>query len=125
MPKKILILDDDHDIAALMEILLRRSGYETVAAYSSEIFKDLGTINPDLILMDNRLGDGFGKDYCRQLKEDPNTAHFKIMLVSAAPDLEAFASECKADAFLPKPFDVAKLAVIVDQLTTPIIIPSA
>ncbi len=61
MPKKILILDDDRDIAALMDVLLRQQGFQTITAFSGEIFKELPDINPDLILMDNRLG----KDYCR------------------------------------------------------------
>jgi len=118
MVKKILILDDDKDISALMDILLRREGYETVAAYSFEIFEDQHAINSNLILQDNRLGDGFGKDYCRQLKKDPGASHFKIVLLSVAADLESIAADCKADAFLPKPFGFAKLATIVDHLTS-------
>ena len=101
-----------------MDVLLRREGYETIAAFSKEIFKDLDVINPDLILMDNRLGDGFGKDYCRQLKDDPATGHFKIILVSGAADLETLAGESKADGFLSKPFDLRKLTALVNRLTT-------
>ncbi len=117
MPKKILILDDDQDVATLMDVLLRQQGYNTVTAYSSEVFKELHDINPDLILMDNRLGDGYGKDYCKQLKADPATAHFKIVLVSAAGDLHVFAADSCADAFLPKPFGIDELISIVQQLS--------
>jgi two-component system, OmpR family, phosphate regulon response regulator PhoB len=117
MPKKILILDDDQDVAALMDVLLRQQGFQTVIAYSSEVFKQLHDINPDIILMDNRLDEGYGKDYCKQLKADPATAHFKIVLVSAAHDLETLAADSCADGFLAKPFDITALTSLVQQLS--------
>jgi DNA-binding response OmpR family regulator len=117
MRKKILILDDDEDIAALMDVLLTQHGYQTIVAHSSAVFADLLQIDPDLILLDNRLGDGFGKDYCRQLKADPVTARFKIILVSAAHDIESFSKDSCADAFLIKPFDIKTLLDLINSMT--------
>jgi hypothetical protein len=54
--------------------------------------------------MDNRLGDGYGKDYCKQLKADPWTADFKNVLVSVA------------DGWLAKPFDIAASNSLVQRL---------
>lgn len=117
MNKTILILDDDEDIAALMDVLLTQQGYKTVVATSAAILKDLSAINPDLILLDNRMDDRFGKDHCKQLKTDPATSRFKIVLVSAAADLESVSMESCADGFLAKPFELVSLINLVKDLT--------
>lgn len=115
--KKILIVDDDVDISVLIDVLLRNMGYETVVANSPSIFTDLVAINPDLILLDNRLDNGYGKDYCKQLKMNPTTSRFKIVLVSAAPDISTASAECKADAFLSKPFELSSLTELIADMT--------
>ncbi len=116
MPGKILIIDDDLDISTLISVLLKREGYEAITADAASFFSSLPLINPNLILMDNRLGDEFGKDYCRALKQDPATRHYKIVFVSGADDLETIARENLADACIQKPFDLAYLLHTVRRL---------
>jgi CheY-like chemotaxis protein len=42
---------------------------------------------PDMVLMDNRLSDGLGSEFCHKLKSDPATKHFPVILISANTDL--------------------------------------
>ena len=117
MEKKILILDDDADIAAMMTFMMKRHGFNTLSSPTGNVLDDLHQIQPDLILMDNRLGDGFGKDFCKQLKLNPATAHYKVVLVSAADSLAEMAAESLADAYVAKPFDLYELLAVVTRLT--------
>ena len=71
--------------------------------------------DPLLILMDNRLTDGLGKDVCRHFKEDPATSRFPIVLVSANAGLEQMARESRADGYLKKPFDISELIGVVKK----------
>jgi len=68
-----------------------------------------------LILMDNRLNDGFGKDFCKKFKSDPGHSQFPVVLMSANPGLEEMALENYADGYLKKPFDITELLELVKR----------
>jgi len=109
MPDKIIIIEDDKDTLDIMTYILTDEGYEVIAADNTGPLMDIQLHRPVLILMDNRLPDGPGRDICLKLKNDPATAHFPVALVSADNKLEEIARDCGADAFLKKPFDVKEL----------------
>jgi len=116
MKKKILVIDDDQDILDLTEFLLQEIGYDVVASLTANILDDVLQINPDLILLDNWLGDTSGQEQCKILKKKPTTRHIPVILFSASTDLEKNAKDCLADGYIEKPFDVDYLEEVIGNL---------
>jgi two-component system phosphate regulon response regulator PhoB len=115
MPRKIIIIEDDPDILDIMAYILSEEGYDVLTATDSRPLADVHTHNPFLILMDNRLTNGEGKDFCRKFKSDPETRHYPVVLVSANSGLERMAEESGADGYLKKPFDINELVDLVKK----------
>ncbi len=69
-------------------------------------FSDLTAANhvlkimPHMILLDEWLGANRGSDFCTQIKINHLTAGIPVILISTVSNVEAFAKNCKADAFL-------------------------
>jgi len=115
MARKIIIIEDDPDTLDIMSYILNEEGYETITAGNSKPLEEVNVHQPMLILLDNRLTDGSGGDFCKKFKKNPETMHFPVVLVSANMGLETIASECNADGYLKKPFDIADLIELVKR----------
>jgi two-component system, OmpR family, phosphate regulon response regulator PhoB len=115
MSKKIIVIEDDKDTLDIITYILTEEGYEVIGAENTGPLTQLHLHEPLLILMDNRLPEGPGKDICLRLKNDPATRHFPVALVSADTKLEEIAYEGLADAFLKKPFDIEDLIHLVNR----------
>ncbi len=115
MPRKIIIIEDDEDTLDIMSYILTEEGYEIVSANNGKLLDDVHAHQPVLILMDNRLTDGFGGDICKQFKSDPATKHYPVVLVSANMHLEKMATDSQADGYLKKPFDISELLELVKR----------
>ncbi|MEO3402876.1 response regulator [Mucilaginibacter sp. CAU 1740] len=113
MAETILIIEDDQDILDMMTYILQDEGFRVISSMESVAVAYVQEIAPALILLDNRLADGFGRDICRKLKKDPATAGIPVVIVSAVNQLEQVAEESGADAYLPKPFDLEELVAMV------------
>lgn len=115
-PRKILIIDDEGDLCLLLNILLEGKGMEVEHVQSiAKAEEYLLQEKPSLILLDNRLPDGFGIDFLGFVKNEHPSA--KVIMISgvdaAAQDV---ALENGADAFLKKPFTKAQLHQVVNEL---------
>jgi CheY-like chemotaxis protein len=117
MSKKVLIIEDDEAIVDVMTFILEDAGYEVISSSGSSALKDVHETKPAVILMDNRLTDGYGEDFCRSFKQNPATSHFRVVLISANSDIEQLAQGSFADAFLKKPFEITQLVELVNRLT--------
>lgn len=115
MSKKIIIIEDDPDILDIMTYILSEEGYDVVAAANCKPLDEAHIHQPMVVLLDNRLSDGLGRDFCRQFKSNPLTSHFPVVIVSANSGLEEIARESNADGFLKKPFDIAELLGLVKR----------
>jgi two-component system OmpR family response regulator len=114
--RKVLIIEDEGDMCLLLNILLDGKGLEvdhvqSIAAAEEYFLQE----KPSLVLLDNRLPDGFGLDFISVIKaKNPDT---KIIMISgidvAAKDV---AIENGADTFLEKPFTRAQLFQSVTDL---------
>ena len=113
MAKTILIIEDDKDILDMIAYILLDDGFEVVRSQDNVSTGFVCGIAPALILLDNRLADGFGSDLCLKLKNDPSTCHIPVLLVSATEQLSKVAGDSGADGFLDKPFDLSDLVAIV------------
>ena len=108
--KRILVVDDDIDILTVVQLVLESNGFE-VAAISNwqQIYPRIDDFKPDLILLDVSLGTQDGRNICKQLKSDNKTKNISVILFSANHKVEKSVSECLADSFISKPFDINNL----------------
>lgn len=113
MVKNILIIEDDPDILDMMTYIIQEEGFRVITSIGAVSVDYVQEINPALILLDNRLADGFGRDLCFKLKHDSATRHYPVVLVSAVNQLAQVAEESSADAYLNKPFDLDDLVKLV------------
>lgn len=108
--KKILVLDDDIDILTVVQLVLSNNGFDVTAISDwRQIYTQVDTFKPDLILLDVSLGTQDGRNICKQLKSSVDTKHISVILFSANHNVEKSVSECFADSFISKPFDINNL----------------
>jgi len=109
---KILIVDDEEANLKYMSTLISRYGYIfDVARNGIEAIEKTKKINPDIILLDILMPEMDGIEACKRLKEDPETRHIPIIVLTALEDKETKIESLKAGAndFLSKPVDNIEL----------------
>ncbi len=113
---RILVVEDDRDIAQLISHHLTESGYQvTVATRAKDALERARTENPDLITLDIYLPDADGFEVMQTLKTDPATARIPIVIVSVMLDQhEGF--RLGAVDYLPKPIDPVRLVASVNRV---------
>ncbi|MEP7163082.1 MAG: response regulator [Ferruginibacter sp.] len=111
MEKKyhILIVDDDHGTIEIISMILLNAGYQITADPTAELFFLESGINPDLILLDNQVGEKCGALLCHELKQNEKTRNIPIVLISGIDELQRLAESACADDFLTKPFSIKNL----------------
>ena len=98
---KILVVDDDEDLLFLGTSMLRQKGYDVFALAKAEnISEVIRTFQPELILLDIKLGEADGRNICLALKNDPQTKQIKVILYSAFPETSIDVSRYGADDFI-------------------------
>jgi two-component system OmpR family response regulator len=114
--KKILVIEDEGDMCLLLEILLNAQNIKVDHVKSlSDAKRFLKQEQPDVILLDNRLPDGYGIDFIGYIKGFyPATKIVMISGVDAA--VRDLALEVGADNFLLKPFTKQQLHYCIDHL---------
>lgn len=114
--KKILIVEDEREICFLMNIMLADNNLlidhvQTLSKAGEYILRE----KPSLVLLDNRLPDGYGVDFIDYLKE--NCPQAKVIMISGVDGaVRDLALESGADIFLQKPFTKAHLTESVKAL---------
>ncbi|KAF0158689.1 MAG: Phosphate regulon transcriptional regulatory protein PhoB (SphR) [Syntrophaceae bacterium] len=109
---KILIVDDEQDIADLISYNLEKEGYSTIKAYDGgDVLKTVKTQKPDLVILDLMLPHMNGMDICRAVRANPETAHLPIIMLTAKSDEvdKIIGLEIGADDYMTKPFSVKEL----------------
>lgn len=108
--KKILLIDDDPDVITVLQLLLKKKGYEVAtASREEEAYKLVNAFQPHLIVLDVLLSGVDGRMVCRNLKNAEKFKHIPIIMFSAHPGAQKNMEDFGADDFLPKPFESNKL----------------
>ncbi len=113
--KKILIVDDEEDICYFLSRNLSKRGFLTSSSYSlADAQKQLASIRPDILLLDNHLPDGRGIDFVGKIiYKYPD---LKIIMITAHDTAEdrskAYGNGIKY--FLSKPFSIATINQVVN-----------
>ena len=114
--QKILIVDDDENIAELISLYLVKECYETQIVNDGEsALEAFKTFNPNLILLDLMLPGIDGYQVCREIRKDNNTP---IIMLSAKGEIfdKVLGLELGADDYMIKPFDSKELVARVKAI---------
>lgn len=107
--KKILVVDDNTDILQVVELILKSNGMQVEGVSDgNEAIERIGKFKPDIVLLDVYIGGVDGRDICRKLKANEETTSIPVIMFSAQSN-RVEASECKAEDFIGKPFEVTDL----------------
>jgi two-component system, OmpR family, phosphate regulon response regulator PhoB len=112
----VLVVEDEKDLAELVQFNLRNAGYETVSARSGDEALALSrTRTPDLVLLDLMLPGLPGTEVCRQLKTSPRTRNVPVIMVTARGEEvdRVVGFELGVDDFVSKPFSMRELVLRV------------
>lgn len=107
---KILVVEDNEDLARGLEIQLKREGYAVLKAKNGEAgIQSAVRENPDLILLDVMLPDTSGLDVCREIRIKGFQTPI-IMLTAKAEEIDRVVGlEIGADDYMTKPFSMREL----------------
>ena len=112
---KILVVDDDIDVAQYITSLLSHD-YTVVNRYSAEeALADLEQVKPDLILSDIIMGKMSGYDFCKTIKQNLLFSHIPVILITAKSNMNEQITGLRlgAVAYITKPFDPLYLKAMV------------
>ena len=114
--KKILIVEDDFDILYLVQMTLKMNGYESEGISNwQNIDSSIRSFLPKLILMDVSLTGADGRNICKKIKGAPETKDIAVILFSAHDNLAESIIDCKAQAFIEKPYQLSHLLATVKK----------
>lgn len=116
---RILIVEDEHDIADLIGFNLQRAGYETLKAHDGVVGTEMALRErPDLILLDLMLPGRDGYSVFRELRRDPRTVNTPVIMLTARAQTEDRIQglEAGADDYLTKPFSPKELMLRVQAI---------
>lgn len=114
---RVLVVEDEQDIAALIKHTLERSGDAQVeVAYSGDTaLRAARELSPDVVILDLNLPVLSGVEVCRILRDDPGTADTGIIILTARTGESDRVSglDLGADDYITKPFSLRELGARV------------
>jgi DNA-binding response OmpR family regulator len=117
--RRVLVVDDDEVIRQLIAVNLQLEGFDvSMAVDGQDCLDKVGDIDPDVITLDVMMPRLDGWETAVQLRSSPDTAHIKVLLISARAqeDDKARGDRVGADAYLTKPFDPNEMIRVVREL---------
>lgn len=120
LKRRVLVVDDDPAIVELFTDVLQRDGRFELRTASTGY--DAGVISqqfrPELMILDYMLPDLNGNVVCRTVRENPDLAEMKIIIVSGVVNQDEVEGliAAGADAFVKKPFNIDRLMERINEL---------
>ena len=119
MAVSVLIVEDDRNIAELLQMYLEKEGYAvTIAADGGQGLAKFRAIKPDLVLLDVMLPDESGYEIVKRLRSQSQTRHLPVIMVTAkTSEMDMVKGlDDGADDYIKKPFSVMELLSRVKAL---------
>lgn len=112
MAKKVLIVDDEEQLAQMYAMRLQSNGYETIVETNPlEALSLAQEIQPDVILLDVLMPQMNGRIVCKKLKENPQTQDIPIIFLTAKDSIDDIKAELEvgAEGHITKPVNIQDL----------------
>ena len=119
MSARLLLIDDDVRLSAMVGEYLRGAGFDVETAGSLAAGRErIASESFDALVLDLMLPDGDGLDLCRELRAEARTRHLPLLMLTARgePMDRIVGLELGADDYLPKPFEPRELLARVKAL---------
>lgn len=124
--KRILVVEDDPDLAKMLARILTHEGYEVATcADGAEALRHLDDHPVDLLVTDLMMPGMEGEEMLLELRRRRSSPMVPVILVSASAVREQVANRLKVEASLSKPFDTEELVQLVATLLEPADEPAA
>jgi len=114
--KRVLIIEDEKDLAELLAFNLEKEGYNATCVHDGKLGLERAAADlPDLILLDLMLPGILGTEVCKALRKDQRTAQIPIIMITAKGDEidRVVGFEVGADDYIVKPFSMREVALRV------------
>ncbi|MDH4200177.1 MAG: response regulator transcription factor [Spirochaetia bacterium] len=127
MKEQVYIVEDEPDIAELIQLHLEKSGYKTRHFISgARFFEEIKKSHPNAVILDLMLEDMDGLEICKRIRSDPKNNDMAVIILTArAEEIDKIVGlELGADDYMTKPFSPKELvarvkAVLRRSLKTP------
>ena len=116
--KKVLVIDDEAHIRRVIEIKLKKRGYQVITAINGkEGLNLIKTQKPDVVISDIMMPQMDGKALCEISNALKKERPFLTIIITCriSPDEEDWTNEMKDTLFMEKPFSPARLIECIDQ----------
>ena len=113
--KKVLVVEDEGEMGLVLDMILNDKKFQL--DYVNNLLSAdeyLQKQKPSIIILDNKLPDGFGVDFISYVKK--KYPSIKIIMISGLPTARDVALENGADMFFEKPFPLDEFQKVIDQL---------
>jgi two-component system response regulator MprA len=108
--KRVLIVDDDEDMQALLQTVLENQEYEVITAEDGlAALQELEKSTPDLILLDLMMPRMDGYAFTEELRQRGLQSSIPIIVISADVNAKQNSEQLGANSYISKPFDVRDL----------------
>lgn len=115
---RILVIDDDPSMLALVKRELEKAGYGVLLAEDGIVGGRLAlNASPDLVLVDVDMPYLNGYELVEAMKADPATRHMPVVFLTADRHVEERTRQLKAEAYLKKPLNTDLLVEVVALFT--------
>ena len=107
-PRKVLVVDDEPDVAELLQQALEADDLEVTTAFDGlSAMETLLQLNPDLVVLDVMMPIYDGFQICRRIKANPETENMLVVLFTAASEefIVERIMDAGADDYIMKPID--------------------
>lgn len=118
--KRVLVVEDDHEVNTLICRYLGQRSFDCAAASSAaQCLSQLDTHAPDLILMDLELPDMDGAELCAQIRNRPDGQEVRVLVMTGYQQESHIdrVFEAGVDDYLFKPFNPKELLAKVHEMT--------
>jgi len=115
----VVIIEDERDVARLLEFNLRGAGFTVVSAATGAAGLDeVRRARPDVVVLDLMLPDQSGYEVCKQIRADPAVGDAGVLMLTAKGEAEdrILGLEVGADDYVVKPFVVREVVLRVTAL---------
>ena len=104
-----MIIENDPDIRDIVSFILAEEGFITLSTPEPETLQHIVQFKPDVILIDEFINSKPGHRLCLKIKKTELLNEVPVIVLSTANDIELIATECQANDYIRKPFDVHEM----------------